>query len=683
MDRHGSGLFLALLACLIRRGVHALQVELQLPGDDRLACTIVIRGWRTVGGFGRRWGRSGARHSSFIRRCPLGARFGSARNEPLCQPGQTARHERDRSGRESVREFEIAGEPRQVHELVGEEQWFDLTSGGQTDGVAGIVVAVAVAFLHVAHLAMPDEVGAPGCRLPVGGGENEFASSQRGQGHRHVLAVDLLELGKGMDAGNDRAAEIAGGLEPFFQRGKAVECPQFIDQEPEPQVRRALQCHQRVHGRVEPQGEQLRTDRHVDIARREEQDRSRSGNAAGPVPYREARAVVGQQLQRLGIGIEHGPDRLRHARCFGSGQRVGHGAAHELVDLRKIGRHQPGCERVVGGLTGTLEMQAHFDKEHASGEYPELLRAAAIVRNERFGGSVEFALAGAVMEYAPGRTAGIERVQNDVALGVVKGLDEGPGEVEDHRALPTHPGLAEELAKGHGLAGASCADQHRMALLKAPRPGHASEMSRAVKACLFGRCSACQPPFPAERGVQFAGTFRAVVPVDFCLELVKGDKHRAALVLALLRLAAEPFGEPPKGDEGRDEDKPRKAHAAPYGNPERSYGLAHRRKVANDSEWQTDSASTGELELHQLAGIKLHEGVARSIEMHPRQVDLVIGKRRGHLPIGEPCGDHESHQQGAFEAGREHEAEVAEELAAAREIEEITLHRCLPRVRRR
>jgi hypothetical protein len=26
---------------------------------------------------------------------------------------------------------------------------------------------------------------------------------------------------------------------------------------------------------------------------------------------------------------------------------------------------------------------------------------------------------------------------------------------------------------------------------------------------------------------------------------------------------------------------------------------------------------------------------------------------------------------------------VAEELAAAREIEEITLHRCLPRVRRR
>ena len=88
-------------------------------------------------------------------------------------------------------------------------------------------------------------------------------------------------------------------------------------------------------------------------------------------------------------------------------------------------------------------------------------------------------------------------------------------------------------------------------------------MSRAVKACFFGRCSACQPPFPAECGLQFAGTFRAVVPVDFCLELVKGDKHRTALVLSLLGLAAEPFGEPPKGNEGRDEDERRQAHAAP------------------------------------------------------------------------------------------------------------------------
>ena len=353
------------------------------------------------------------------------------------------------------------------------------------------------------------------------------------------------------------------------------------------------------------------------------------------------------------------------------------------MDLREIGGHQTGCERVVGGLPGALEMQAHFHEEHAGCQHPELLRTAAIVRNERFGGGVEFALAGAVMEHTPGRAAGIERVQDDVALWVVKGLDESPGEVENDRALPPHPGLAEELAQGHGLAGAGCADQHCMALLKAPWPGHAGEMSRAVKACLVGCCSACQPPFPAECGLQFAGTFRAVVPVDFCLKLVKGDKHRAALVLALLRLAAEPFGEPPKGDEGRDEDERRKTHAAPEGGTERSYGLAHWGKFANDIERQADCTATGQLELHQLTGIELHEGVARSIEMHPRQVDLVIGKRRGHLPIGEPCGDHESHQQRAFEASRKHEAEVAEELAAAREIEEITLHRCLPRVRRR
>lgn len=135
-----------------------------------------------------------------------------------------------------------------------------------------------------------------------------------GQGHRHVLAVDLLELGKGMDARDDRSSEIACGLEPFFQRWQPVQCSQFVDQEPDSEIRCALHGHQRVHRGVEPQGEQLRTDRHVDVARGQEQDRSRSGYASGPVPHREARAIVGQQLERLGIGVEHGPDRLRHGQ---------------------------------------------------------------------------------------------------------------------------------------------------------------------------------------------------------------------------------------------------------------------------------------------------------------------------------------------------------------------------------
>ena len=83
----------------------------------------------------------------------------------------------------------------------------------------------------------------------------------------------------------------------------------------------------------------------------------------------------------------------------------------------------------------------------------------------------------------------------------------------------------------------------------------ASTQSRAVKTCLFGLCSACQPPFPAQRGSQFAGTFGVIVPVNLHFEFVQRDEHRPALVLALLGLAAEPFGEPPKGDEGRDEDE--------------------------------------------------------------------------------------------------------------------------------
>lgn len=37
----------------------------------------------------------------------------------------------------------------------------------QADGVAGIVVAVGVAFFHVANLALTDEVGTPGGGLAV------------------------------------------------------------------------------------------------------------------------------------------------------------------------------------------------------------------------------------------------------------------------------------------------------------------------------------------------------------------------------------------------------------------------------------------------------------------------------------------------------------------------------------
>src|SRR3546814_7988300 len=73
------------------------------------------------------------------------------------------------------------------------------------------------------------------------------------------------------------------------------------------------------------------------------------------------------------MGVKHSADRFRHARGFWSCQRIGHGAAHELVHLCEVGGHEPGGKRLVAGLTGSLEMQAHFHEKHAGCQHPELI----------------------------------------------------------------------------------------------------------------------------------------------------------------------------------------------------------------------------------------------------------------------------------------------------------------------
>ena len=54
---------------------------------------------------------------------------------------------------------------------------------------------------------------------------------------------------------------------------------------------------------------------------------------------------------------------------------------------------------------------------------------------------MEFSTRSAVVEYAPRRTTLIERVEDDVALGLIEGLDKSAGEVENYRALSPLPDL--------------------------------------------------------------------------------------------------------------------------------------------------------------------------------------------------------------------------------------------------
>src|SRR5690606_16987638 len=114
------------------------------------------------------------------------------------------------------RKLDIARQAWKVHKLVGKEQWFNLTARRQAYRIAGVIIAVAIAFFHILYLPMPDEIGAPGRRLPVGSGKDKLGASERGGGHRHTLPIDFFQLGKSVYARHDCTAKISGRLQPFF-----------------------------------------------------------------------------------------------------------------------------------------------------------------------------------------------------------------------------------------------------------------------------------------------------------------------------------------------------------------------------------------------------------------------------------------------------------------------------------
>ncbi len=241
----------------------------------------------------------------------------------------------------------------------------------QADGVASIVVAIGVALFHVANLAMADEVGTPGGRLAVCRTEDQFGPGKRCKRHRHVLTVDLLELGVGMDAGDDCAAEIARRLQAFFESGEPVKRTQLVDEEPAFEVLGAGHRHQRIHCCIEPQREQLRAHAHVDVARRDEDHRATSFGVSAlvvmsalldPVADRKAAPGSGQELQRLGIHVEHCPDRFRHARGFRSSQGISDRASHHGVDPREISGHQFAGKRSIGAPSFSDQFEAELDE---------------------------------------------------------------------------------------------------------------------------------------------------------------------------------------------------------------------------------------------------------------------------------------------------------------------------------
>lgn len=119
--------------------------------------------------------------------------------------------------------------------------------------------------------------------------------------------------------------------------------------------------------------------------------------------------------QSLGVGIEYGAHRFRHARGFGRGQRLGDGALNKLVNVFEFGHHQPACQRLVGWRSGLDQRCAAFDEQRARRKDPERLGGAPVVRHQGCGNVGEVGVAFfRLVEQCPGGTAHVHRIEDGV-----------------------------------------------------------------------------------------------------------------------------------------------------------------------------------------------------------------------------------------------------------------------------
>jgi hypothetical protein len=138
------------------------------------------------------------------------------------------------------------------------------------------------------------------------------------------------------------------------------------------------------------------------------------------------------------------------------------------------------------------------------------------------------------------RTARIERVQNDVAIGLIEVFDESAGQVEDDAALSLGAGFGNHVRHGDGLAHAGGADEHRVALFEPPGIDNRRKMRGPVWKCRgqFPAANTDAISNPCAR-IELTGALAPVVPAQLIDQFGERDEHGPALVLALFGTAAE------------------------------------------------------------------------------------------------------------------------------------------------
>jgi hypothetical protein len=583
----------------------------------------------------------------------------------------------DARGGEAVGELHKAVHRRQVRDVVRDHERLDLFPGSQCRGVAGVVVAIAIGFIHLPHFAIADVARALLGGVEIGRRKDQLGTCQRGEVAGALLAINLNQFLEAVNAEDHGAAERARGLKAVLDCRQLVQRAELVEHEPGPQLARARHCHEAVDREVHPKRQQRPVHGQIDVVGGDEEDRPGLLLAGDPVPDRERLARVGKEAQDLRIGVEDGADRLRHARRFGRGQRVGDRVLEEAMDPLQIGGHQVLGERQVGRLAPLDQADAHLDEQGPRCERPERLGRAAIGGDESGGGGGELAVRAAVREDRPCRAATVHRIEDRVTCWVVEGLHIGTGQVEDHGAVLTLAHLPDQAPELGGLARAGRTDQHGVRLLHPVRKGDAGERVGMVDSGALARREGKREHLlgrlarEAFADVHLEGG--RVMLRDLGNEDLAIDQHSAALVPLLqdrLATATREIDEPDRQGNGEEHREKQCAEKAAHGDAPGPLDLGHQRDHGHDRAVEFAARKP---DVDALRRVEADPVPEHGVELHADELEAVLVQfeRHDHEPGRE---EHEEpDDEGKFCAGEPHQQLVGQQLAAAGEIARVAL----------
>ena len=184
------------------------------------------------------------------------------------------------------------------------------------------------------------------------------------------------------------------------------------------------------------------------------------------------------------------------------------------MDPREISGHQFAGKRGIGAPPFGHQLEAEFDEQGTRRDDPELRLPAPVMGYEGFRCRPEFTFGAAFVEEAPLRTARVERVQNDVPVGLVEVFDKSAGEVEDDAALSLGAGFGNHVRHGDCLAHAGGPDEHGVALFEPPGINNRRKMRGPVWKCRRQFLGRTQMPFPTHGARKLTGALALVVPAQ-------------------------------------------------------------------------------------------------------------------------------------------------------------------------